>query len=858
MENFNNGSEWLRFDCHLHTREDKEFVYGEKTQFIEKYVKALQEAKINVGIITNHNKFVREEYKSIQKSARKKNILILPGVELNIKEGKNGIHILVVFNEEWYRQKDYIDAVLTALFPGEQNFSKDNQRTKSDLVGTIESLNKHQPDGGDYFIIFAHVEQDNGFFHELEGGLIKDLCKKELIIKNFLAFQKYVTTEEKEKTRQEWLGNFKPARIEGSDPKKIEDIGKGKHSYIKIGDYSFAAVKQALQLYKIRTSKGHPPTKSNAYIQSISFMGGRLDGETIELSSSMNNLIGIRGSGKSSIIEAIRYGLGLPLENNSTDFEYKERLIEYLLGNGGKIFIKIRDSNETEILIERTYGYDPEIKKGNEVLDVNILSILDHPLYFGQKDLSSYEAGYENNLMNKLLASKTGTIRFDIQSKQEDIRLVLKQIDKYSSLDEQIKELQQEINALDLKIKEIEKHKISDKLQKQIAFDKDITYLDTTKSKLEKFMQDITLPFAPYNEDFFRDLTAHESLENQDIFDEIYAIIGDTTGIFTETKKELKAITENIKRIHTIGKTLQDKADSLKDEFSAIQREINIPDINIGNFVEYKKQHETKNMMLSELKKSAKKKTESETQLGTELKQLELLYQHEFHIIEKELKKINDSQDFIELKVTYKGDKLAFGEHLRWVLSGSRLNDSDYNTLCEYNDYHEIYDKINDIPFGGNKTLRFQEAVMGSLPEALTFQVPNKIEILYKGKELTQHSLGQRASALIIFLLAQQDNSIIIIDQPEDDLDNQTIYNEVIQEVLKRKDTKQFIFATHNANIPVLGDCEQVIACEHTEGKIEIQAGSIDKPMIQKKIIDIMEGGSEAFEKRGEIYALWM
>ncbi|WP_262232418.1 ATP-binding protein, partial [Escherichia coli] len=77
--------------------------------------------------------------------------------------------------------------------------------------------------------------------------------------------------------------------------------------------------------------------------------------------------------------------------------------------------------------------------------------------------------------------------------------------------------------------------------------------------------------------------------------------------------------------------------------------------------------------------------------------------------------------------------------------------------------------------------------------------------IEFRGKPLEQHSLGQRASALMLFVLNQQDNDVVIIDQPEDDLDNQTIYDDVIKIIRAMKPRTQFIFATHNANIPVLG-----------------------------------------------------
>ena len=98
--------------------------------------------------------------------------------------------------------------------------------------------------------------------------------------------------------------------------------------------------------------------------------------------------------------------------------------------------------------------------------------------------------------------------------------------------------------------------------------------------------------------------------------------------------------------------------------------------------------------------------------------------------------------------------------------------------------------------------------------DLLKNQVPNKVEIYYHEKLLRHHSIGQRASALILFILMQSDNDIILIDQPEDDLDNKIIYDEVITAIAEKKQEMQFVFATHNANIPVLGDAERIFCVE--------------------------------------------
>ncbi|MEZ4528476.1 MAG: hypothetical protein R2941_21390 [Desulfobacterales bacterium] len=81
---FKNGSTWIRADFHLHTKADREFVYsGEENSFVREYVAALNNAGIRMGVICNHNKFDKDEFKYLQKKAKKQEICLLPGVELS-------------------------------------------------------------------------------------------------------------------------------------------------------------------------------------------------------------------------------------------------------------------------------------------------------------------------------------------------------------------------------------------------------------------------------------------------------------------------------------------------------------------------------------------------------------------------------------------------------------------------------------------------------------------------------------------------------------------------------------------------------------------------------------------------------
>ena len=856
---FSNGSIWVRFDCHLHTRADREFKYAEhENEYITKYTEKLKEEEIEVGIITNHNKFDIDEFKALKKKANKENIFILPGVELSVNDGSNGIHCLIVFNpDEWLENgNNYISQFIIESFAGKANYENENGRSNDNLITTIEKLNKYNKD---YFIILAHVEQRSGFFEELDGGRIQEFSKHKLFRKNILAFQK--VTKYDLSVWNQWFDNELPAFVEGSDPKKIDEIGKGEKSYIKIGDYNFEAVKFALQDKDFRVKK-EKPIIENGYIKSISFDGSscKLDGQTIEFSSSMNNLVGVRGAGKSSIIEAIRYGLDLPFGNNSIDTNYKNELVKQLLGSAGKITIKIKNSDGKEFTVDRVFNHALEIKLDGELKNLNTSLILKKPLYFGQKDLSNYRDDFENDLISKLIGDKTKDIEQKIETKKQEIRIQLENIKKYDNLENKKEEVNQKIEELNLKIEEFKKHNIEEKLKKQIEFDKDNSNFTNIIKDLQDFRNDVNSFLSSYEDGkFFDNLKNYQSTENQDIFKELYKIIDISKQNFLDISNQLKQLLDSFKNINSVNISFKDKYKAFKDEFLRIQREINLPNnLRADDFINYTKMLNSQKLMKNEIEKSFEKKLDNDNNLKKLLSELNELYREEFKIIDEEVQKINESQESISIKSEFKANKNEFDKFLRNIFGGSGLMKNDYDMLTSnYVDPIAIYEDFENISLGGNKLLLFRERFKDSLASMLTYKVPNKIDIFYNGKELAKHSLGQRASALIIFILTQKDNDVIIIDQPEDDLDNQTIYKEVIKELIKLKSKTQFIFATHNANIPVLGDCEQIVVCDYEEKKINIEMGSIDNHNIQQKIINIMEGGKDAFNKRREIYNLW-
>ncbi|MFN9049751.1 MAG: PHP domain-containing protein, partial [Planctomyces sp.] len=243
---FLHGSTWVRADFHMHTKADKEFSYlGEPNEFVNSYVKALVQAQIRVGVITNHNKFDCDEFKALRRRAQKDKILLLPGVELSVKDGSNGIHTLIVFSPGWIDNQDnrnYIQNFLDVTFAGQANYENENGRSNHDLNDTVRELNKFNRD---YFLVCAHVEDRSGLWKGMDGGRRGELAQFEPFRERCLGFQKVRTRDLRTTVKQQMAGCY-PAEVEGCDCKSIEQIGKGESTFLKIGALTFEAVKFAL------------------------------------------------------------------------------------------------------------------------------------------------------------------------------------------------------------------------------------------------------------------------------------------------------------------------------------------------------------------------------------------------------------------------------------------------------------------------------------------------------------------------------------------------------------------------------------------------------------------------------------
>jgi hypothetical protein len=172
--------------------------------------------------------------------------------------------------------------------------------------------------------------------------------------------------------------------------------------------------------------------------------------------------------------------------------------------------------------------------------------------------------------------------------------------------------------------------------------------------------------------------------------------------------------------------------------------------------------------------------------------------------------------------------------------------------------------KFRLTPAMAERLVNWLKSDESRLFELETFVPPDAVRVELKVddqyRSIDRLSVGQRATAILLLLFALE-GRVLILDQPEDDLDNRFVYEDIVQMLREQKGIKdpkrrrQIVAATHNANIPVLGDSELVLALEARENRAHIVGrASLDARSIRDLVRTIMEGGEEAFRRRAEKY----
>lgn len=236
----------------------------------------------------------------------------------------------------------------------------------------------------------------------------------------------------------------------------------------------------------------------------------------------------------------------------------------------------------------------------------------------------------------------------------------------------------------------------------------------------------------------------------------------------------------------------------------------------------------------------------------------------------------NVADDKIRVKISPFRNQTNFELQVRKIIGKDTSFEEDFKKLKELCFQGVVEDRIKDVKaefrknyFDDNAEVVggfFKNAVKGitdaGMDELELFMPEDEVVVEYKPenantfKSLSTASAGQRTTAILTFLLSFG-TIPLLLDQPEDDLDNRLVYDLIVDRLKVAKGSRQIIVVTHNANIPVNGDAEYIISMDsESQFTSVLHSGTVEREEIKKEICDVMEGSEKAFKMRSDRYKL--
>lgn len=883
---FESGANWLKADFHLHSPLVHSFTLpneinldNDLDKLVELYINKLFDKEIKIATITDYQQVRKDFFEKLQTKAREKAIYIFPGIELSVNYGK-GLHILIIF--EYNEDIEGINRYINSLDQNPQESLIKNDRSHRDinLQKDLKIVLEEIKAKFNCLIIYPHPNEKNGILNSFQpkesAELLKFADAIEFIGENDKS--RLISTGCLEKS---FFDNF--AIIENTDPKSIDEIGskqrnkKIRTTYLKLSSVSINAIKLALHDPTLRVIIYEKSDKNNDRILSVKINGTSfLKNVSLDFNQDLNTLIGGRGVGKSAILEAIRYCLDLPIYS---DKAYREDFVKNVVGSGGTIEIEIeRFFGETSIKdkIKRVISQLPVVEGKN-------LSPEDFfgekiPLILGQKELyalslrEDFQLLLIDNLIGDVIKTEDLELKKLIAALEENSRELISEKKKIQKKEE----YEQELKTINEHIKTFQDLGVAEKMAKHTELIQDekilINAIGKLKDKineLDQSIQDTVQEIEKYS----KLLQNGNSVEKSLLLEASNEFLG-IKEYFEKLKKDFEIkITAYEQKLDDLQKKWQEQKKNYETEINNIKQELSAKGLEPDKYETLIKRKTQIEPIINEYSKITSKITELENTRNNLKSKIKEQRHKLFNIRKNKLDELNQKlNNRLKIDIEYLNNKEKFKEQFSELLKGSGISKDAINNIIE----KDVIDGIeisNYICLGKQKLQEifgFTDAMAQRLLEwfkndeklfELETLFPDdkiliklKVEDTYK--ELSTLSAGQKATALLILLFAQE-NRILIIDQPEEDLDNRFIYEDVVKILREIKNNTQIILVTHNANIPVLGDAEQVFVLEASNNECSIMdVGSIDKISIAQNIKSIMEGGEEAFKRRIEKYGV--
>lgn len=848
-------------------------TFHSENEYNDAMVRACVRAGVKVVAVTDH--FRVSSSSSLIASLEAAGIVVFPGFEANSSEG---IHLLCLF------------APGTPLSTIERHIGAceivDHEATSPIARKTCEQILQIVADSNGVCIA-AHVCSASGLLATLSGNARAQAWKSAHLLAAAIAGKR----EDAPQNCRDILRNVDPAAkrerpiciVNANDISSPDGFGDpSSTTRVKMTFASIEGLRQGFLDWESRIRLNmQPDDDEHTEIVAAGWAGGLLDGQALRLNSGLNVLVGGRGAGKSTLIESLRYVLGVEPKGEEAKRAH-QAILKQVLKPSSVVSVLIRSPKPSPqyYLISRIMGQSPIVldQNGNRLMDVSPAELIGDVEIFGQHEISELTRHPDKlaEILRRFTSGETDgseerrTLREKLQRSRREI---ISAREELSRVEEQLSALP----ALKANLARFATAGLEERLAEKTTIDAETRIFEGATKAADDVLTLAQVLDPPAEGSKFMP-SEDGSLPNRETIKRLDDIAATLDAARRKAKADLGAAAEQAKRdILAIEAEWKPFSDAAGVRFNNMVKELEAEGHDPRRFVSIKNQVEK-----LKPQEAARQKWLDDLRTLTTARQ-DLLVEWEqfkakdYRALEKAARKVSQRlTDRVRVQVRQNSD-LAPLENILKEKVGGNLS-QPLEKLRSYNalGLTELAKAIR----GGFQSL---QATYGFSPasaerlaqgsDALALEIeecelpPEAIVELNVGpegaqtwKELDELSTGQKATAVLLLLLLESE-APLIVDQPEDDLDNRFIADSIVPAMRTEKRRRQFIFSSHNANIPVLGDAEQIVGLRPIiEAGLEKTVideslcGSIDVPEIKDLVKNLLEGGQRAFTTRRAKY----
>ncbi len=904
------GAKWWKFDFHNHTSASDDYGKGpEQAQHKQISHKNWLLNHMRQGIdcvaVTDHNSgaWIDPLKQALQELASEghpdyRPLYLFPGVEITVQ---GNIHILAIFNPG--KTTSDIDSLLGAV-KYRATKGKSDGCSECSAVEVIDEIARSVG-----LAIPAHVNQANGLFTVCTGNTL------EQVLDNKCVFAMEVTDLAQAKPQLYISKNLNWAEVLGTDSHHPSGTGgqryPGSHfTWVKMSEPSYeglrlALIDGALSLKRSDCFNGDPNTHGELAIESILVDDakylGRGQAFSCQLNPWLNTIIGGRGTGKSTSLEFLRIALKrkeeIPksLKEEFTKYSQtsRSRQDEGLLTDSTKITIGFRkDGGRFRITwsnADNRYAIEEETAPGTWSDSEGDIAQRFPLRIYSQKQI--FELAKHPQALLQVVDDAPAVNHRDWQLEWEEL------VSKYLSIRAQEREVQAglqeesvikgQLGDVKRKLEVFEKAGHADVLKAYQLRQNQSKAIDSWEKTWEgsaEQVRGISGRLLPPELD-----SQHFDVGNADDKELIDAAAG-IRATFEKLQNEMNSIAQRIDDAKSAWNQarpsleISKKITTANQEYNDLLGQLSAA--GAGDPSAYGvlvKQWQD----LEEKLKGFNKKRETLAQHQKSAEEcLAKLHEHRAKITklrEDFLKDTLVGNSYVQINVIPFGNKITVEEEFRNLIDrgnggfdrdiGAVDGDEGLLATLTQKSSKTMEEKITELKsflrgiylndpavVVKAKDKRFVAHIQGLAPERidriLCWYPEDSLDVRYSLKDgesfkpVEQGSPGQKTAALLAFILSYG-NEPLVLDQPEDDLDNHLIYDLIVTQLREIKQKRQVLVVTHNANIVVNGDAENVIVLDVSSGQTQIVIqGGLQEPSIRDEICRVMEGGKEAFDQR--------